>query len=224
MALESWGQIMVGSATLVGMYGVIYFTGQRIAAVQMAEIAKQEEAQGYKRTDSVKNLDNIELTPWVNIPLKTPLMLLSSFFGAATAKGMTHPNSMPISQLLSTKPQVVYGGGMLLFAASAYFYRVSVKYMVKIGTPVPNGYQVKTLCTHGPFQYFQHPIYAALLGCSLATPLVLDSAWSFLSPLAFWAYVNFLVVPRENRYMRDKFGFEYDRFCKKFSFNPLLFQ
>lgn len=36
---------MGGSATLVGMYGVIYFTGQRIAAVQMAEIAKQEEAQ-----------------------------------------------------------------------------------------------------------------------------------------------------------------------------------
>jgi len=37
--------IMGGSATLVGMYGVIYFTGQRIAAVQMAEIAKQEQAQ-----------------------------------------------------------------------------------------------------------------------------------------------------------------------------------
>jgi len=70
----------------------------------------------------------------------------------------------------------VYGAGMLLFGASAYFYRMGVKYMVKIGTPVPNGYQVKTLCTHGPFQYFQHPIYAALLGCSLATPLVLDSA------------------------------------------------
>ena len=34
-----------GSATLVGMYGVIYFTGQRIAAVQMAELAKLEQAQ-----------------------------------------------------------------------------------------------------------------------------------------------------------------------------------
>ena len=36
------------------------------------------DRQGFKKTDSVKNLDNIELTPWVNIPLKTPLMLLSS--------------------------------------------------------------------------------------------------------------------------------------------------
>jgi hypothetical protein len=27
------------------MYGVIYFTGQRIAAAQMAEIAKQEKAE-----------------------------------------------------------------------------------------------------------------------------------------------------------------------------------
>jgi hypothetical protein len=37
------GQIMGGSASLLGMYGVIYFTGQRIAAVQMAEIAEQEK-------------------------------------------------------------------------------------------------------------------------------------------------------------------------------------
>jgi hypothetical protein len=62
--------------------------------------------QGYKRTDSVKNLDNIELTPWVNIPLKTPLMLLSSFFGAAAAKAMTPPNSSLLSEFLSVKPQV----------------------------------------------------------------------------------------------------------------------
>lgn len=40
-------------------------------------------------------------------------------------------------------------------------------------------------------------------------------AGSFLSPLAFWAYVNFLVVPREIRYMKDKFGDEYVRFAKK---------
>ena len=74
------------------------------------------------------------------------------------------------------RSQVVYGAGVLLFGVSAYFYRISVKYMVKIGTPVPNGYRVTTLCTHGPFQYFQHPIYTALLGCSLSTPLVLDCA------------------------------------------------
>eukprot|EP00802_Teleaulax_amphioxeia_P017987 Tamp_18161.p1 GENE.Tamp_18161~~Tamp_18161.p1 ORF type:complete len:248 (-),score=52.33 Tamp_18161:598-1269(-) len=216
--------IMGGSATLVGMYGVIYFTGQRIAAEQMAQIAEQEKAQGYKKTNSVKNLDHIELTPWVNIPLKTPLMLLSSFFGAAAAKAITHPDSVPLSELLYATPQTLYGVGLGIFGVSAYFYRVSVKYMVKIGTPVPNGYQVKTLCTHGPFQYFQHPIYCALFGCSLATPLVLDSAWSFVSPLAFWAYVNFLVVPRENKYMQDKFGAEHQRFCDRFSFNPLLFQ
>ena len=62
--------------------------------------------QGYKKTSSVKNLDSIELTPWVNIPLKTPLMLLSSFVGAAAAKAITHPNSVPLSELLGCKPQV----------------------------------------------------------------------------------------------------------------------
>ena len=78
--------------------------------------------------------------------------------------------------------QILYGMGLGLFGVAAYFYHFSVKYMVKIGTPVPNGYQVKTLCTHGPFQYFQHPIYCALFGCSLSTPLVLDSACTTPTP------------------------------------------
>jgi protein-S-isoprenylcysteine O-methyltransferase Ste14 len=43
----------------------------------------------------------------------------------------------------------------------------------------------------------------------------LDGTGSLLSPLTFWAYVNFLVVPRENIYMKDKFGHEYDNFAKK---------
>jgi hypothetical protein len=53
------------------------------------------------------------------------------------------------------------------------------------------------------------------------------TAGSFVSPLAFWAYVNFLVVPRENKYMQDKFGAEHQRFCDRFrlsspSFPPPL--
>ena len=131
-------QTIGGSATLVGMYGVVYFTGQRIAAVQMAELARQEQTEGFKRdplkktssTDSVRNLDNIELTPWVNVPLKTPLMLLSSFVGAAAAKFMT-PAAKTLSELVGLRPTLVYGVGLVVFSASACFYRISVKHMVK---------------------------------------------------------------------------------------------
>ena len=131
-------QTIGGSATLVGMYGVVYFTGQRIAAVQMAELARQEQTEGFKRdplkktssTDSVRNLDNIELTPWVNVPLKTPLMLLSSFVGAAAAKFMT-PAAKTLSELVRLRPTLVYGVGLVVFSASACFYRISVKHMVK---------------------------------------------------------------------------------------------
>jgi hypothetical protein len=79
--------------------------------------------QGYKKTSSVKNLDSIELTPWVNIPLKTPLMLLSSFVGAAAAKAITHPNSVPLSELLGCKPQVraTTNHGNLSAASCKYF-------------------------------------------------------------------------------------------------------
>ena len=51
----------------------------------------------------------------------------------------------------------------------------SIKYLVKIGTPVHTGYDVKTLCVHGPFEFFKHPMYCAMMGCSLATVLTNDS-------------------------------------------------
>lgn len=68
-----------------------------------------------------------------------------------------------------------------------------IKYLVKIGTPVEHGYDVKTLCIHGPFEFFKHPMYCAMMGCSLATVFTNDSLCEFpfvrmyppLSPLLF---------------------------------------
>ena len=52
----------------------------------------------------------------------------------------------------------------------------SVRYMALIRTPVEHGYQVKTACTKGPFAYFKHPTYVAMVGCSLSTVLTFNSA------------------------------------------------
>jgi hypothetical protein len=52
----------------------------------------------------------------------------------------------------------------------------SVAYMVKVGTPVPHGFEVKTMCRHGPFERFKHPQYTGLLGSAIAAAVVLDSA------------------------------------------------
>jgi hypothetical protein len=48
--------------------------------------------------------------------------------------------------------------------------------MVNIRTPIEHGFQVKTACTKGPFAYFKHPTYVAMLGCSLSTVLTFNSA------------------------------------------------
>ena len=41
-------------------------------------------------------------------------------------------------------------------------------------------------------------------------------AGCFISPALFWAYVFWFVVPREEKYMKDKFGKEYENFSNRY--------
>jgi hypothetical protein len=72
----------------------------------------------------------------------------------------------------------------------------SVAYMVKVGTPVPHGYEVKTLCRHGPFEHFKHPQYTGLFGSAISASVVLDSACEppspFASPMTLHAFTSLL--------------------------------
>mmetsp|Transcript_33524 Transcript_33524/g.52166 ORF Transcript_33524/g.52166 Transcript_33524/m.52166 type:complete len:225 (+) Transcript_33524:283-957(+) len=206
-----------GCITLAGMYSCVYLSGTRLATMHAtlpSNVVTDEEADIKPFT--------IELTPWIKVPLRAPIMLAGSFLIAAITKASSFPNSLPLSTLTGMSTNVVAGTGLALFAASNFLYYSTVKYMVKIGTPVPSGFKVKTLCTHGPFNYLQHPIYTALLGCTLATPFVFDSAYCFLSPISFYLYVFCYVVPREEKYMKDKFGPEYEKFSGRFSIKKFL--
>jgi protein-S-isoprenylcysteine O-methyltransferase Ste14 len=107
--------------------------------------------------------------------------------------------------------------------------------MVNIRTPVEHGYQVKTACTKGPFAYFKHPTYVAMVGCSLSTVLTFNSACKFIpispkstvshcrssstgclvSPVLLSLYLFGILVPREEKYMKDYFGADYVKYTER---------
>ncbi|EKX35645.1 hypothetical protein GUITHDRAFT_165923 [Guillardia theta CCMP2712] len=220
------GRVMWGWGVMAGMYGCVHMIGSTLAQrgilTSSSSSSSSSSATPQKRTASSGHSGKageeavhtpiIFLTPWIKVPLKAPGMLFASYLASAATKALAYPQTSPISKLLGVGESVVLAAGVGLFSISAYLYYSSVKYMVDVGTPVPYGFQVKTLCTNGPFRYFKHPIYTALFGCCLATPLVLDCSWCFISPALFWAYVFWFVVPREEKYMKDKFGKEYENF------------
>ena len=46
------------------------------------------------------------------------------------------------------------------------------------------------------------------------------AAGSFISPALFYLYLAFFVVPREEKYMKDKFGKEYEKFSNRYASVP----
>jgi len=194
--------VMGGAAVTAGMIAVLQFGGYRLA---------------YKHRDSMKSEQvvpdaTISLTPWVVVPLRPPHVLTGSLIAAVLAKAAAWPNVKPISAVLAPAilgEQRIFQIGATLFVFSAYQHWLTVKYLVKIGTPVISGYDVKTLCIHGPFEFFKHPMYCAMMGISISAALLNDSLWCLVPSAMMGGFLWGIIIPREEKYMIDKFGQAY---------------
>lgn len=210
---ERFLAVLGGAATVGAMYAAVHVFGTSLGLAH----SRRPSQQQLKCEDSGVLSPYITITPWIKVHFRAPAMLGVSLLGSTFLKAAAHPNVVPISAYLNVAPNAVYGTGLAIFGVSAYLYYSSVAYMVKVGTPVPHGYEVKTLCRHGPFEHFKHPQYTGLFGSAISASVVLDSAWSFISPALFYLYLAFFVVPREEKYMKDKFGKEYEKFSNRFT-------
>mmetsp|Transcript_40839 Transcript_40839/g.102172 ORF Transcript_40839/g.102172 Transcript_40839/m.102172 type:complete len:228 (-) Transcript_40839:91-774(-) len=194
--------VMGGAAVTAGMISVLQLGGYRLA---------------YKHRDSLKSEKvvpdaSLALTPWVTVPLRPPSLLTGSLVASVLAKAAAWPHVKPISAVLLPNllgEQRLFQIGAALFVFSAYQHYLTIKYLVKIGTPVISGYDVKTLCIHGPFEFFKHPMYCAMMGISVSAALLNDSLWCLVPSAVLGAFLWGVVIPREERYMVDKFGQAY---------------
>ncbi|RLK62439.1 isoprenylcysteine carboxylmethyltransferase family protein [Atopobacter sp. AH10] len=71
------------------------------------------------------------------------------------------------------------------------------------------------LITDGVYGIVRHPVYSAfffiLTGC-----LLLTGNWCLLIlPLVFYLFLTWLMLQTEEKWLRDKFGKEYDDYCKE---------
>lgn len=108
-----------------------------------------------------------------------------------------------------------WGLALLLLAAGAGLAAWSFATMRRAHTS-PNPYTASAaLVTAGPFGWSRNPIYVAqtLLYAGLA--LAGNSAWPFLWLVPLLAVMNWGVIGREERYLRDLFGAEYEAYCRR---------
>ena len=89
-----------------------------------------------------------------------------------------------------------------LFVASTRRFKAS-------GTPVPGDQPVTTIVRSGPYRFSRNPIYLAFALLVLGIACWRNSLWLLGTLVAAVCLMNFVVIPREERYLQRRFGAEY---------------
>lgn len=69
----------------------------------------------------------------------------------------------------------------------------------------------------GPYAMVRNPLYVGNLGITLGLLLVANHEWGYVLGLGFFFGSYYFVIRAEESFLREKFGAEFDQFCKEVS-------
>ncbi|HEY5623316.1 MAG TPA: isoprenylcysteine carboxylmethyltransferase family protein [Gammaproteobacteria bacterium] len=80
-------------------------------------------------------------------------------------------------------------------------------------TSVDHRKPTTALITSGPFRYSRNPIYVSMTLLSAGIAVVTSNFWILLMTLPAVITVHFLVILREEAFLKEKFGDRYLQYC-----------
>jgi protein-S-isoprenylcysteine O-methyltransferase Ste14 len=99
--------------------------------------------------------------------------------------------------------------GCLLVATAATLFAPSIRQFRMAGTPVPGNKPTTAIVRGGPYRFSRNPIYLAFFALHLGLAIWVNSLWLVATLVAPAAIIAVVVVPREERYLTERFGAEY---------------
>lgn len=66
-----------------------------------------------------------------------------------------------------------------------------------------------TFIVTGPFRFTRNPLYLSLLLVMGTIAVLANSGWHFIALLVLFLFFNFCIVPREEKYLENRFGDDY---------------
>jgi protein-S-isoprenylcysteine O-methyltransferase Ste14 len=132
---------------------------------------------------------------------RPPLIYLASI-GTGLALHWAWPR--PVLSGVSARPLgiALVVAAVLLFGYSAQLFRAA-------GTPVPARKPTTAIVKTGPYRFSRNPIYLAFSLLQLGLAVWVGSWWLVATLAGAVAIVNYVVIPREERYLEARFGTEY---------------
>lgn len=139
-----------------------------------------------------------------------PLIVLVCILLGFGAKDFIWP--LPVFAA-KTNLQVSIGAAIVVFAIIVV--ASCRRAFVERGTH-PNPYTpTKAVVTKGLYGLSRNPIYIAFLLIVLSFVLFTNSLWFIGSAVLTFLLLNFGVVKREEKYLHEKFGANYDEYCQR---------
>lgn len=77
------------------------------------------------------------------------------------------------------------------------------------GTPVPGNEPATAIVRAGPYRFSRNPIYLAFVLFQLGFAMLVDSVSLVITLLPAFGLMAFVVIPREERYLMERFPLEY---------------
>lgn len=88
----------------------------------------------------------------------------------------------------------------------------SVITMRMAGATLPTHKPSTVIVSHGPYRFSRNPIYVAMLLLIIGIACWLNSAWFLVVAPVFVGLITAGVIVREEQYLSEKFGSEYDSY------------
>jgi protein-S-isoprenylcysteine O-methyltransferase Ste14 len=133
--------------------------------------------------------------------VRPPLVYLSSVLVGIL---LDAARPLPFVPAAATLP----AGGSLVVVAVTLFW-LAVRRLRAAGTPVPGNRPTTVIVRTGPYRFSRNPIYLAMSMLHLGIAIWVNSAWLVATLAGAVALMAVVVVPREERYLEERFGADY---------------
>jgi protein-S-isoprenylcysteine O-methyltransferase Ste14 len=133
-------------------------------------------------------------------------------FALAVAVGILLNFNFPLTLSLGYIAKVATFG--FLFAGVALFFWTRSVFK-EVGTAISGNKPATSLLQDGPFRFSRNPMYVAFTLLYLSAASWLENLWAFGTLIAALWVISKIVVPREERFMKAKFGVEYEAFASR---------
>src|SRR5687767_9924386 len=145
------------------------------------------------------------------VPFPPPFLLVAGFLAGLALERWLLRIVLPDGRM---RVVLVAGGWIaILIGLSLVFWALLTFFRARTAVMPHRG--ARRLVVEGPYTISRNPMYVGLSGLYLGLAMLFNVGWPILLFPAAILALDRLVIRREERYLLDAFGADYDAYCRR---------